>query len=194
MTDSSFDEIRALPPLEARVAGASRWTMRRVGPDDEPFLDDVYADARLDEVVAWGFRLDAARDFLRDQARTQRRAFGLQFPGGEHWALQMGDRTVGRVIVAPDAPPAPTRALRLVDIAVLPPDRGRGIGGWAVREVMRRARRAAVPLRLRLPAENPARHLFETLGFRATGADRDGQVGMEWAPVASIREGVSLDH
>jgi len=194
MTDSSIDEIRELPQHEARAAVANRWTMRRVGPDDEPFLDDVYADARVDEVVAWGFRLDAARDFLRDQARTQRRAFGLQFPGGEHWALQTGDRTIGRLIVAPDAPPAATRALRLVDIAVLPPDRGRGIGGWAVRELMRRAGRAAIPLRLRLPAESAARHLFETLGFRATGADRDGQLAMEWVPVASIREGVPLDH
>jgi ribosomal protein S18 acetylase RimI-like enzyme len=149
--------------------------MRPLGPDDDPFLDELYEGTRLSEVLAWGLPLVQARAFLSSQASIQRRSYKVQFPDAEHWALLKNGRPVGRLIVNPEA-----ESFRVVDISVLPAERGCGLGSWVLGELLRRAERLAPLVRLQVAHENPARRLYERFGFRAV--DDDGQrISMEWS-------------
>jgi ribosomal protein S18 acetylase RimI-like enzyme len=65
--------------------------------------------------------------------------------------------------------------------AVLTEHRGRGIGTAALRMLLGEAARAGKPVRLHVERTNPARHLYERLGFRWI-ADEGIHWLMEWAP------------
>jgi GNAT superfamily N-acetyltransferase len=69
--------------------------------------------------------------------------------------------------------------VRLVDIALLKPFRGAGVGTSIVQQLQAHADAQGLPLRLSVKAQNPARRLFERLGFVAS---RDGEltINMEW--------------
>jgi ribosomal protein S18 acetylase RimI-like enzyme len=59
----------------------------------------------------------------------------------------------------------------LVDIALLPEFRNRGLGTRAVAGLIEEARGSSLPLRLSVARGNPAIRLYERLGFSAISAD-----------------------
>lgn len=69
-------------------------------------------------------------------------------------------------------------ALEIRDLQLLPAHQGHGLGAWAVRQAFLRAATLGKPeLRLRVFPENPARRLYERLGFM-TVAELDGVLHM----------------
>lgn len=65
-------------------------------------------------------------------------------------------------------------ALEIRDLQLLPAFRRLGIGTWAIAQAASRAGRLGLAeLRLRVYAENPARHLYARLGFEADANDGD---------------------
>ncbi len=69
----------------------------------------------------------------------------------------------------------------LVDIALLPGARGRGIGGALIVELCREGARDGRPVRLRVERTNPALRLYRRLGFVEIGDDNVYAL-MEWTP------------
>jgi ribosomal protein S18 acetylase RimI-like enzyme len=61
--------------------------------------------------------------------------------------------------------------LRLVDIAVLPRQANQGIGTALLEDLLARAREAGLPVTLHVDLTNPARHLYERLGFVSVSVD-----------------------
>jgi ribosomal protein S18 acetylase RimI-like enzyme len=61
--------------------------------------------------------------------------------------------------------------LRLDYLVLLPEYQRRGIGESIVRELLDRAAMLGVPVKLNVLHVNPARRLYERLGFRAVGSD-----------------------
>jgi ribosomal protein S18 acetylase RimI-like enzyme len=68
-----------------------------------------------------------------------------------------------------------TDAICLVDIALLPPFRGRGIGRQLIAELLERGARAGQAVRLSVARGNRAMGLYRRLGFLEV-ADDDGGV------------------
>ncbi len=71
--------------------------------------------------------------------------------------------------------------IHLVDIALLPAARGRGIGCALIVELCREGARGGRPVRLRVERRNPALRLYRRLGFVEVG-DECVYALMEWAP------------
>jgi ribosomal protein S18 acetylase RimI-like enzyme len=71
----------------------------------------------------------------------------------------------------------------LDEIALLPHARGHGTGTGLVVAAMRAAGTRGVPLRLSVYVNNPARRLYDRLGFRVV-AVRHPRVHMEWTTSA----------
>jgi ribosomal protein S18 acetylase RimI-like enzyme len=75
-----------------------------------------------------------------------------------------------------------TSEIRLVDIALMPAARARGIGTKLVGEVLERGAAAGKPVTIHVEAFNPALHLYERLGFEQV--DTNGvYLLMKWTPV-----------
>ena len=174
-----------------------RWARRPVvEPDDEPFLDELYETTRWEEVCRWGLLPETARTFLRAQARTQRRAYALQFPGAEHSVLLRDGWPAGRLIVSREGRDG--GAWSIVDVAVLPAFRNQGLATWALGDLLHtaasvRSRDGAegVVVRLQVEPSNPARRLYERLGFRVSPGLTLApgtvlmRVPMEWRPAGA---------
>jgi ribosomal protein S18 acetylase RimI-like enzyme len=71
--------------------------------------------------------------------------------------------------------------LFLSAIEVAPQAQNRGIGTSLIRDLQGEAGRQRIPLRLRVLQGNPARRLYERLGFVATG-ETETHVMMSWQP------------
>ncbi|HEY4254527.1 MAG TPA: GNAT family N-acetyltransferase [Roseomonas sp.] len=71
----------------------------------------------------------------------------------------------------------------LVQIQVLPSHQGQGLGRQVIQAVLDDARRNRLPVRLSVLHGNPARQLYERLGFRPTGED-DRETTLTWTPEA----------
>ena len=72
-------------------------------------------------------------------------------------------------------------AIRLVDIALLPPSRHAGLGTALLRDLLADAAVAHQPVRIPVEQCNPALRLYERLGFVPI-ADIGVYLFMEWAP------------
>jgi ribosomal protein S18 acetylase RimI-like enzyme len=71
--------------------------------------------------------------------------------------------------------------LRIMDIALLPEHRGRGIGGLLIGELLDEARAAGHSVSIHVEIYNPAMRLYERLGFKQI--DTYGVYHlMEWRP------------
>lgn len=137
-------------------------------------LFDLYLTIRHDEVAAWGWSEAQQVAFLRMQFQAQRQAYAQRFPGADWRVLMCGDLPVGRVVVSRDG-----GEIRLVDIALRPEMRSRGLGTGLIRQLQAEADRAGKPLRLHVAIGNPALALYRRLGFVPTGED-GVYLAMQW--------------
>ncbi|HEY3368989.1 MAG TPA: GNAT family N-acetyltransferase [Symbiobacteriaceae bacterium] len=154
-------------------------TTRPACLDDAPFLLEVYPSTRQDEVAAWGWSPEQQNAFLQMQFMAQNRSYEMRFPDLAQRVIVQDGRLAGRLIAAQTGD-----EVRLVDIALLPEFRGTGIGATLIRELQAQAERVGKPLGLQVAKANPARRLYERLGFVVIG-ETDLHYAMEWRPAGS---------
>ncbi len=110
------------------------------------------------------------------QFETQRAAYAAARPNARFETIEQRGRPIGRLVVD-----RRDDEIHLVDIALLPDSRGRGIGGALIVELCREGARGGRPVRLRVERRNPALGLYRRLGFVEVGDDNVYAL-MEWAP------------
>ncbi len=138
---------------------------RLVSGEDGEFLFQVYAATRAEEVAAWGWPPAQQESFLRMQFQARRQSYAAAYAGAIGSILLANGVPAGSAIVWRGA-----AEIRLVDIALLPEFRNRGLGTeWMVR-LIREARAAGLPLRLSVFRGNRAAQLYERLGFVTAAA------------------------
>lgn len=154
---------------------SSAITRRPVTSSDEAFLFRVFASTRSDEMALVDWDEAQKLAFLESQFRAQATDYARRFPDSEHSILLAGGEPVGQVWIGRWAD-----EIRLLDIAVLPDWRNRGIGAFVVRQLQDDAVAAGLPLCHSVFTGNiGARRFYERLGFEVV-KDFDMYVLMEW--------------
>jgi ribosomal protein S18 acetylase RimI-like enzyme len=100
------------------------------------------------------------------QYEARKGGYATAYPTAESAVISIGDLPAGSIIIFR----GPSE-IRLVDIALLPEFRGRGLGGEVISMLVSEAAHAGSRLRLSVLRSNRATHLYERLGFIATGGD-----------------------
>ena len=151
-------------------------TLRPIVAADMDLLYRIYASTREQELaqVAWAEEQRAA--FLQMQFDAQHQYYQANYPKARFLVIMHGDAPVGRLYL--DRRRA---EIRIVDIALLPKYRGRGIGSALMHEILADGERAAVPVSIHVERFNPALRWYERLGFR-TVEDKGVYYLMEKAP------------
>jgi ribosomal protein S18 acetylase RimI-like enzyme len=127
---------------------------------DTEFLLLLYLSVRWPELEATNWPDAAKHAFLQSQFQIQTQQYRANYPGMERWVVESGAGPVGRMyLLLTDA------ELRLVDLALLPDWRNRGVGTAQLRELGRQADKLGKPLRLHVEQHNPALRLYRRLGF-----------------------------
>jgi len=142
--------------------------------DDETFLKELFFDARAAEFAPLRLPEAALAQLMEMQYRAQKSGYAQQFPAAESSVVWMGPYRVGRMLVSAGA-----EAILLVDIALLTPFRGSGMGGRLIEGLCSRAREAGLPLRLTVRSGNRAVNLYKRLGFVPRGQTAI-DIEMEW--------------
>jgi ribosomal protein S18 acetylase RimI-like enzyme len=98
---------------------------------------------------------------MRHQFEAQTATYGARFPKARFEIIEMAGKPVGRLVVN-----RPGTMVHIVDHAIVPHLRNRGIGTAIMRALMDEAARAAQPVRLKVASSNdPSLRLYLRLGF-----------------------------
>ena len=142
-------------------------SLRPVRPDDQEFLYRLYVSTRLHEIAGFGWPAAQQEMFFRMQFNAQYRSYEAAYGKAEHQIVEQDGQPAGRMMVLWEKDFA-----LLVDIALLEEHRGRGFGGGLLAELIQQCEGKRVPLRLQVLKTNPARRLYERMGFISTGEDQ----------------------
>jgi ribosomal protein S18 acetylase RimI-like enzyme len=137
------------------------WTLRAAGPDDREVLFRIYASTRAEELSQTGWSDDVKVQFLGTQFEAQDRYYRDVYPAATFDVVEVSGEPAGRLYVnrGPDE-------IRVIDIALLPPFRGRGLGSTILRAVLDEADATNRKVTIHVEQHNPALRLYERLGFQ----------------------------
>ena len=151
-------------------------TLRPITPDDEPFLCRLYASTREEELSLVPWSAAEKEAFLTMQFNAQHTYYQEQFKKAKFLIIQQEDEAIGRLYID-----RRKDEIRLVDIALLPRYRRKGIGSSLLKDVLAEGSATNLPVRIHVEHNNPALTLYIQLGFKHI-EDQGVYFLMEWMP------------
>jgi ribosomal protein S18 acetylase RimI-like enzyme len=139
---------------------ASGISLRPAAAADEIFLFEVYASTRADEMALLPWSDEQKRAFVLAQFNAQQQHYLHTYPDATHDIVLSQNRATGHLHVA-----RLEEEIRIVDLALHPTDRNRGIGSDLLRKLISEASQAGKRLTVYVESFNRALRLFERLGF-----------------------------
>jgi GNAT superfamily N-acetyltransferase len=135
--------------------------LRPCRKEDVPFLFRLYASTREAEMslVDWSAAEKSA--FLRMQFDAQSRYYADVFSHARFEVIELEGRAIGRLYVEQR-----DDVIHVIDIALLPEWRGKGIGSRIMKAILNQAASARLPVQIHVEQFNPAMRLYLRLGFR----------------------------
>ncbi|MDD5597020.1 MAG: GNAT family N-acetyltransferase [Victivallaceae bacterium] len=135
-------------------------TFRSITAEDLPFLKKVYFSTRLEELKPAGWDDARINEFLEMQFGFQHKSYTENYPAAELLIISLKHNDVGRLYVE-----RRKNEIRIIDIALLPEYRGRGIGSKIMKDILREADGKELPVTIHVEHNNPALSLYARLGF-----------------------------
>lgn len=146
------------PPLIA--AAAFGLAYRAMTEADLPFVEALFASTRAEEFARTGLGPEQLRALLVQQHNAQHQHFRRQHPAAEWLIVERAGEPIGRLYLDRSGD-----SDRVIDISLVPEVRGRGIGGAILADVIAAAEEVGKPVSMHVAIRNPARRLYERLGF-----------------------------
>ena len=157
-------------------AHLTRVTLRSVRPEDDPFLREVYAETRAEELNHAGLDADQRRAFIGMQFSAQKADYLRRFHKADYDVVEYQSQPIGRLYVARS-----DEEIRILDVTLLSGFRDRGIGTHLLKRLLSEAREKRLPVRIYVENASRSVRFFEYLGFSCT--DPQSLVSLfEWRP------------
>lgn len=157
------------------------YRLRPATPDDDAWQLAIYASTRADELALTGWPPAQREAFVHQQHRAQQLHYRQHFPRSACQLIVVADAVAGRLWTDPrDA------GLHILDIAVLPAWRGQGLGTRCLLALAAGGQRLSIQVEI----HNPARRLYERLGF-VTAGEPQGLYQPMFKPAAQPEECLS---
>jgi ribosomal protein S18 acetylase RimI-like enzyme len=153
--------------------------LRPVSDADRAFLVELYASTREDELAQVEWDEGVKHAFVEQQFSGQDAHYRGNYPGATLDVIEVDGSRAGRLYVHRGP-----SDMRIMDIALMPEFRGRGIGTSVLRSLIEEADASARKLSIHVEMNNPARSLYERLGFSPAG-EHGVYVLMERPPASS---------
>src|SRR5262245_37047460 len=148
---------------------------------DEDFRYRLFCDSRTPE---WDrIRANPAlfEQLMQHQFRAQNAGYRSQFPDARFDIIELADEPIGRIVID-----RPGNEIHLVDQAIVPEQRNRGIGTAIMRYLLAEAEDARLPVRLFVSSDNdPSLRLYLRLGFVRIQSV-PAYIELQWQASASV--------
>src|SRR4051812_44150926 len=109
--------------------------LRTATPEDAPFLRAVYASTREEELAQVPWTTEQKQAFTDGQFASQDAHYRAHYPTAEFFIIEKAGTPIGRLYVD-----RWSREVRIMDISLLPPSRGTGVGTRLLQELQEEAR------------------------------------------------------
>ena len=150
--------------------------LRPITPEDQAFLFQVYASTRLEELAEANWDHEGLEAFLNMQFHAQHTYYQENYTDSSFDIILLDRQPIGRLYVA-----RWETELRIIDIALLPAYRNRGIGQAILQDLMDEASGKGQMVSIHVEKNNPAMNLYTRLGFCQVG-DAGVYWFMKWLP------------
>ncbi len=130
-------------------------------PDDMLLLQHIYATSRDYEMGYYGFPEPDLTYFLTDQFLLQHRQYMNALNAKFYIIETLSGDPLGRFYIREMSYPE----IRVIDIAILPAHRGKGIGRALFEQTMDKAKKTGKRVSIHVEKQNPAHGFYEKLGF-----------------------------
>ncbi len=144
--------------------------------EDLDLLRQVYGSTRTDELARTQWNAVEKAAFIDQQFTAQHQYYLENYPGAQHFIIQVDGQPAGRLYLHPRAD-----EIRIMDIALLPDFRRQGAGGHVLRGVLEDGRRTGKRVTIHVERFNPALRLYQRMGFRVA-EDRGVYLFLDWLP------------
>jgi ribosomal protein S18 acetylase RimI-like enzyme len=151
--------------------------LRPATSQDEPFLRDLFASTRADELGLMNLDENQKEFFIDMQFRAQSSQYAMSYPDAINSVVLFDEAPIGRLMLDKGE-----LEFTLVDIALLPSHRGGGIGTHLIDDLLREAAAVGKSVKLSVWHSNPAKKLYQRMGF-STASDDGVYCEMWWKPV-----------
>ena len=141
-------------------------TLRPERDDDQAFRYQLFCQSRPPEWDMVQIDPQVREALMRHQFEAQTKGYLTQFPKARFDIIELGGERIGRIVVD-----RPGNELHIVDQAIVPHMRSKGLGTTMMRVLMDEAASANIPVRLTVASTNdPSLRLYLRLGFVETNA------------------------
>ena len=156
-------------------------TLKPEQPDDDGFLFELYSTTRAEEMALTLWKDEQRRVFLRQQYELRRLHYLRYHSAAEYLLVRRDGERIGRIAID-----RTEDEIRIMDIALVPEHRGRGIGSQLIRDLLAEASFENTPVTLHVERRNRAAGLYQRLGFRVI---EDGEVYLflKWVPESHLQ-------
>ena len=124
------------------------------------FQGELYASTRAEELTLVPWSPQAKQQFLVSQFALQHRHYTQAYMGADFLLILRGTEAIGRIYVHRSP-----GVMTVVDVALVPTQRGQGIGAALFTELLDEARATRCVIELHVEPSNPAQRLYVRLGF-----------------------------
>lgn len=145
---------------QLRQALPAAYGLRHRSEADLPFLCQLYAQTREEELAPVPWTAQQKQAFLADQFDKQHRHYLQHYPRAQWWVLTHQYTPMGRLYLEQTA-----RELRVMEISLMPDHRNQGLGTALMRALLGHADGQQLTVALHVEPFNPALRLYERLGF-----------------------------
>jgi ribosomal protein S18 acetylase RimI-like enzyme len=143
---------------------------------DLPFLMQVFASTRTDELTLVSWTPDQKRAFLVHQFGAQRHHYRTFYPDAAFDVIERNGSAIGRLYVDERQ----TR-VHILDIALIPEARDGGIGTAILSAIQDYARNRGKGVDIFVERINPAKSLYDRMGFKVI-REEEIYLEMDWTP------------
>jgi ribosomal protein S18 acetylase RimI-like enzyme len=145
---------------ETGLSFASSVSLRAVVQSDMPSLQAMYNDSRAKEMQYFPFTGEQAAQFLQMQFTAQCQHYRSHYPNASYDCVLLGTEIIGRLYVSRE-----NDDIQLIDILLFSSHCNRGIGSYLLNQLIQEANDSNRRITAHVALTNPARHLYQRLGF-----------------------------
>jgi len=155
--------------------GSVSHTLRIARNEDTPFLSALFFERNAPRFASLGWDDLQLRSILQMQYRARAKGYAEQFADLKDFViLDSKQQPIGELLLHEAA-----GEIRIVDVCISSSKQGRGVATRLLRELQQEAIVKEATITLRVDHENPARRLYQRLGFQKITGDAL-QIEMQW--------------
>jgi ribosomal protein S18 acetylase RimI-like enzyme len=153
-------------------------SLQHIQQEDHGILKEIYGSTReeeLKQVIQWS--VEEKQSFIHQQFMAQHDFYQKNYAEAGFYLIIKNKIVIGRLYIHENHQ---ENVIRIIDISILPNWQNQGIGKSILEDILAKGTLIKKNVSIHVEAFNPAKHLYERLGFKKISETNGVYHLMEW--------------